>query len=88
MISYISLQEDFATLLESSGDKLIVVDFSTDWCGPCRTMGPTFDVRTRALYLGCAYCAAVLQISSITFERNYDTSTEHSIKLKFCAISS
>ncbi|KAI8465290.1 MAG: thioredoxin-like protein [Monoraphidium minutum] len=31
---------DFWTFLEGSADKLTVVDFFTDWCGPCKLIMP------------------------------------------------
>jgi len=33
-------QTDFYDFLESSADKLTVVDFYTDWCGPCKLIYP------------------------------------------------
>ena len=30
-------------LVTDAGDKLLIVDYSTTWCGPCKMMAPKFD---------------------------------------------
>lgn len=38
------LQEDFAAALSGAGDKLVIVDYTASWCGPCQFIGPKFAV--------------------------------------------
>mmetsp|Transcript_3308 Transcript_3308/g.4637 ORF Transcript_3308/g.4637 Transcript_3308/m.4637 type:complete len:156 (+) Transcript_3308:177-644(+) len=33
----------FDKTVSSSGDTLVVVDYSTTWCGPCKVIAPKFD---------------------------------------------
>ncbi|XP_051021963.1 thioredoxin-like [Acomys russatus] len=42
MVKLIESKEAFQEALATARDKLIVVDFSATWCGPCKMIKPFF----------------------------------------------
>jgi thioredoxin 1 len=59
---------NFDTLI--AGDKLVVIDFWAQWCGPCRALAPTID-EVAAEYEGKAIIGKC------------DTDTNNEIAMKF-----
>lgn len=35
--------KDMDTIIENAEDSLIVIDYSTSWCGPCKIFAPIFE---------------------------------------------
>eukprot|EP01129_Flabellula_baltica_P008387 TRINITY_DN3325_c0_g1_i1.p1 TRINITY_DN3325_c0_g1~~TRINITY_DN3325_c0_g1_i1.p1 ORF type:complete len:300 (+),score=62.45 TRINITY_DN3325_c0_g1_i1:3-902(+) len=40
---HLQSEEEFDAFVLTGGDRLIVVDFYADWCGPCRMIAPEFE---------------------------------------------
>ncbi|XP_028285603.1 thioredoxin b [Parambassis ranga] len=43
MVPYVKNLAEFQAKLKEAGDRLVVVDFTASWCGPCKMIGPKFE---------------------------------------------
>lgn len=41
-------EAEFDKKITSAGSKLVVIDYSTTWCGPCKVIAPKFDQLSEA----------------------------------------
>ncbi|XP_030049603.1 thioredoxin-like [Microcaecilia unicolor] len=42
-MKHIETLDEFNQILKDAGDKLVVIDFTATWCGPCRNIAPFFE---------------------------------------------
>lgn len=47
MVREVKSKEEFDSILASSGDKLVVIDYTASWCGPCQGIAPEFERLSR-----------------------------------------
>ena len=69
----VRIVSDLKTYLNYRDDGLVVVDFNTTWCGPCRTFAPTFEEIAKN-YPGVTF----LSVDAESFEHE-DTSSVKSV---------
>ncbi|KAG8468226.1 hypothetical protein KFE25_013309 [Diacronema lutheri] len=42
VVKDITSESEFNAALKQAGDALVVIDYSTSWCGPCKVIAPKF----------------------------------------------
>lgn len=63
-LTILSEESAWTSMLESSMDKLIVLDCHLEWCGPCEAVHPTFQ----RIFLDYDDCSNRLAVCSANFE--------------------
>jgi len=75
-LKLITDDEEFEASLAGHGDELVIIDFFTTWCRPCKTMEPVFEAMAihypKALFLRvdadkCFETAMKYQVSGVPF---------------------
>lgn len=48
-VQQVATQAELEQILSSSGDALVVVDFTATWCSPCQKIAPEFEQLSQEL---------------------------------------
>ena len=65
-------KEEFDEFIEENKDKLVVIDFHAEWCGPCKMIGPKFEAMKDD------FPAAVF--AKVDVDENEDVAEEYDIQ--------
>mmetsp|Transcript_20289 Transcript_20289/g.50198 ORF Transcript_20289/g.50198 Transcript_20289/m.50198 type:complete len:163 (+) Transcript_20289:332-820(+) len=58
LVTEIESPVDLKKALEAAGEKLVCIDYSTTWCGPCKLIGPKFEAMSEE-YLDVVFLKVV-----------------------------
>jgi len=42
-VADVASEDAFDSTIKKAGDSLVVIDYSTTWCGPCKVIAPKFE---------------------------------------------
>mmetsp|Transcript_8764 Transcript_8764/g.26348 ORF Transcript_8764/g.26348 Transcript_8764/m.26348 type:complete len:142 (-) Transcript_8764:228-653(-) len=46
LVSEVASKEELDKVLDGAGESLVVIDYSTSWCGPCKIIAPKFEAMS------------------------------------------
>ncbi len=49
MVVEVKTKAEFDAALSAAGNKLVVVDFTASWCGPCQKIKPVFEAMSKEI---------------------------------------
>ncbi|EDV91867.1 thioredoxin-2 [Drosophila grimshawi] len=73
MVHVVQSSEDFKKQISDAGDKLILIDFNADWCGPCKRIAPKVDE------LACQYAERAI-VLSVNIDEHMEITMAYNIR--------